>query len=458
VDCFDYEVFDPRNFACDNKYSYSIQQKEWMTFRYETNLAEIEELSETMESFNLDIIREALEKKSDGPTDTAKETYAKDSPKRAFDRTPHQNFEAFLRMGKMWAVVTERNEAGHPVKCSEGTDDNGDKKDGAELVNCFLNVALVNGREIMFRFQPNPFRDTGGKSYYPVVRGWCYIHPSKDNGMSDGKYLREIQIAMSDTLNMVIDRNKLSIMPTFQAKRSALDNMTEFYIEPEHIIEVENVGDIQEFRIAPDNGAGMNQIGMLKGLGEQVTAVFPTTMGQEGRASTTATAVAGAESRGNIRQNYKSLTFEFTFLNEFYWMILQMTHQFAMPETKRKMLGDLALDLDPDEDYSYAPVSSNIETEYNKMKKLQVIDQAIGRLSGLKNPKVPALLNVLMSMWFDLMGKEFSDIGHALLDPNAPPEGGEQVKDGKEAPTSNQAGQPQSLQEIQARAAAPGQG
>jgi hypothetical protein len=141
-------------------------------------------------------------------------------------------------------------------------------------------------------------------------------------------------------------------------------------------------------------------------------------------------------------------------------MILQMSYRFMHPMTALKMIGQEGVMLyDPSNDYTYQPVSSNIEQEHGKMRKLNIIDQALGRLVNIPNPKTPMLINKLMVRFFDLLGAEYQDIEDALLDegprgqaaamgqgPTGTPELGAPID-----MTSNQQGLPVSSPEADAR-------
>jgi hypothetical protein len=231
-------------------------------------------------------------------------------------------------------------------------------------------------------------------------------------------------------------------------KNALLDNTT-IYFEPQHVMEVDNIQtDLQEFKIQDNIRGTIDMISMLENQAFKLTAVSPVpSMGQlPQQASTTATAVGVAEQKTSQRANYKSLTYEYTLLNDQYWMILQMTHAFAHDKTKIKMMGEDASFLDPDEEYSFTPVTSNIEVEYNRDKKLARIDQFIGRLVKIPNPNIWKLINYLLKKAFELFGDEFPDYKDFLLDEKAPPpseKGGPgegQVKDLGGPPTSNQMG------------------
>jgi hypothetical protein len=447
ADWFNYEVIDPRNVATDNHYSYSMQQKNWVTVRYTDTYENLLSKTDELELFNLDLLKDINPPEE---SETAKKTFNNLEPRNTSSLTPTKDIDLYLRIGKMWAIISEVDSDGEPLNIKPGISDTGDPLPAAELIETFMTIASVNGRNILIRFQPNPYRDGTGKAYKPIVRGWCYIHPTKDIGLSDGKYGRELQIALNDTMNMSIDRVKLATMPTFIGRRNSIDDASEFFIEPEHVIQVENINeDLKELKVSDNIQGALAQIGMLKNFSEQVMSVYPTTMGQlPEMSSTTATAVAGADTRTNARSNYKSLTFEYTFFADFYWMILQMTYQFMEPETAIKMLGDSAKNFDPNEDYTYSPVSSNIETEFNKYKKLQIIDQFVGRVANVQNPNTPKLLNYLLKMAFELFDKDFPDYKEYMLDENAPaaPAGNAPAND-KGMPMSNQNNQAMSMQE-----------
>lgn len=459
-DRFNYEVLDPRNVFTDNKYCYSAQQKNWVTLRSETNLDTLLTNQVQNQYENLDLVKEAVKNFNFGITQTETETYGKFGKEAPPVKTPIQNFDVIDRYGKFWAIVKDRDGSGFPSEITDGLDDEGNPKDKAELVECIITYALIGVKKIRIRFIPTPYLTSKGVPFKPLIRGTCYISPDKDTGLSDGKNMRESQIAINDMFNLSADRAKLSLLPKLIMRSGSMGDNLNFYMEPEHPIEVDSVDDVKEFQIDGNLRSGMEMIGMLSGKMQQVTSIYPTTMGQlPDAASTTATAIAGAESRGNARSNYKSLTFEYTFLQEFYSIILHMANRFAKDETLVKLVGEeLVQFFTPDEDYTYVPVSSNIEAEHSKFKKLQVIDNFLGRVANVPNPNTPKLMNYLLKMAFELFGKEFPDFEEQLFDPNAPmmPEG--QMGGGGQQPATldlnlatNQSGLPQTMPEQDAR-------
>lgn len=417
-DNFFYDIIDPRNIFTDNKYCYSPQEKDWIIVRSEESYESLKEKEVTHGYFNLDKVKEIFKNKNIPETETSSESYNKDDKQGKVGKPVVKYGDVLTRYGKMWAVVLDRDEEGNPVKIEYGLDDLGDIKKSAELVECISAEFLYGSTPILIRFQPTPFIDSTGNPYKPILRGLCYIHPTKDTGMSDGKYAREMQVALNDTLNMSNDRTHLATIPTFVGDKYACEDNDQIYIEPEHIIPIDGGPDkIRELDIRDNINGALQQANLCISGIHNVTSIFPNTMGDVGQASTTATAVAGADQRSNTRQNYKSLTFEHTFLCDLYWMILQMSYRFMHPMTAEKLLGvDGVSVFDPNPDYTYQPLTSAIEQEYSKRNKMQIIDQVLGRVVNVPNPKTPALVNELMKMFFNLLGAEYQDIKEKLLD------------------------------------------
>jgi hypothetical protein len=309
---------------------------------------------------------------------------------------------------------------------------------------------------------PTPFVSTKGIPYRPILRGLCYIHPTKDVGMSDGKYSRELQVALNDTINMSNDRTKLATMPTFLGNKYSLEDNDQVYMEPEHIIPLNDVHDLVPLQISDNVNGAMGQAVLFIQKMQQINSIYPTTMGDlPGKASTTATAVAGASGQSNLRANYKELTFDNTYMADMYWMILQMTHQFMKAETAHKVFGQDIVNFDPDGDYTYQPVTTAVENEHNKNQKIQHYEQTIGRLSGMIQFAPQAVLPIIsycLGKQLELLGSEYQVVAKMLdklaIAPPPPAQlgqGGPSVADAGPPPTSNQSGVEMTGQEQGAR-------
>jgi hypothetical protein len=455
VDRFNYEPLDPRFVFTDSKYSYSLQDKEYIIIWDEVSYEDLVLQAKSKGYINLDKVRELT---APVKTEAAKKSSEAVEPDERPDKAVFKKFDRLLRLGKVWAVVTSRTEDGYPLTTKPGYDELGQLKNSAELIESIVEEIFAGDKKILIRFQPTPYRTSKGSPYRPVIRSLCYVHPTKDVGMSDGKYARELQVAINDTVNMSNDRTKLATMPTFKGQANAVQDNDQIYFEPEHVIPLPNLADLEEFQIKDDIRGAMEQTSLFISKMQQVQAVYPTTMGElPGQASTTATAVANTTERGNSRANYKSLTWEFTFFSEFYWMMLQMAYQFMHPDTAVKLWGDAqARIFDPDADYSYTPVSSNIEMEYNKDRKIQRYDQMLGRIANIPNPAIIPLLAHIIGQMCILMGSEYQDIAQLVQTlaqtPNTPEgPGTETPADAQAPPTSNQRGMPMSIAEQGAR-------
>lgn len=456
IDRFNWDVFDGRNVFTDNQYVYSIQQKHWIILRSEKTLQEIQAEAKTCGYFNLDKLKDLG---GVSKTDTAKKTYDKDKTAgneayKPEEKTIFKQFDLLERWGRHWVIIDRKNKADDPIEISPGIDEDGNKLDDAEFIECVITFAIKGTNQILIRFQPNPYKSADGISFKPILRGLCYIHPAEDRGYGDGKNERELQLALDDTFNISNDRVMLATLPTLKVKRYEQEDNPDLYIEPGHHIPLDNPAtDLIEL-IVKDNIAGaMQQIGVIKQMMDQVSAIYPTTMGEiPGQANTTATAVAGSSERSNIRMNYKALTFENTFLTEFYQMILDMTWQFALPETGVKLMGqDKVKDFDATKDYYYKPISNAIEAEYSKQNKIKMWSTILGYVTQVPHPDTVKIVNMILGEIFELMGKEGSNFKKKLLGEGTPIQGQITNQKANGGSPSNQQGTPMTGMEEQAR-------
>ena len=372
-------------------------------------------------------------------TKTSEESYNKYEQKQKADNQI-MPFDIYERHGKLWVIIDERGKDNYPIKISIGVDEFGKVLPEAEFIEAISTFAVSDNTKVLIRFQPQPYRDYVGRPYRPLIRGLCYVHPTKDSGLGDGKAVRELQVAINDTFNVSNDRVMLATMPTFKVKKYAADTYSAgYYFAPGHGMEVENADDITEFQFRDNMQGALSQLMMLTGQMDKAMAVYPTTMGAlPDMASTTATAVAGADSRTNARSNYKSLTFENTLLTELYWQILQMTNQFAEPETGQKLMGDKVQNFDASADYFYTPLSEAIETEYSRSNQIKELTTLISFIapSVQIDPQMFLILKYMVAKIFKLMGDEHGDIVAQLMTKNAG-QGGKQIANQPNA-TSNQ--------------------
>jgi len=412
IDRFNYEILDPRNVFTDNKYVYSLQEKDFVTIRSEKTLQELKQDKERAGYFNLHLLEEIKTTE----TETSQETYNKNDPENVQDYTDKKVFDVLKRYGKYWAVILEKDADGYPIRVKPGIDRDSKPLSNAELIEMVIVFAKSSDIKQLIGFHATPYLDSNGVPYKPVIRGLCYIHPTKDSGMGDGKYAREISQGIDDTFNVSNDRVMLATLPTMKGARHAVEDNSTVYFEPQHTIELENKDDLEEFKISDNIQGALAQINLLTNKMDQAMAIYPTTMGDlPERASTTATAVVGAEGKTSSRTNYKSMTFEYTFLIELYGMIQQMTYTFAKPETGRKLMGDKVYDFDPTLNYTYKPLSQSIESEQSKLAKLRMWDTILSRVIGIQHPDTVHVFNYIFNKICELMGDEYVNFAEAFL-------------------------------------------
>jgi hypothetical protein len=476
VDRFDYDVIDPRNSWASDEYTYSIQQKKWFAYRTEKSYEDLKGGAKANGYINLDIVKELQSTKAED-TEANKVLKKKTTQPK---KTPSKLMDVYTRMGGIWAIVKERRNVttlngivSVPSKIEPGYDAEGNVLDEAEYIKeSIITIVSVNGNKVIIRFDATPYIDSSGNPFKPVLKGLCYPHPTKDTGLGDGELLLDFDMATNDAFNLAFDRAKLKTIPTMIGEKMAIEDNDSIFIAPGHTIAVEggakslemfkDVGDVQEI---------MQMLATIFNKTEQVTATYPTTMGNVGAVSpsTTATAIVGAENRTYLRGSFKGLTFEYTFQIEMYWMILQMIFRFARPETAIKLMGEDVYFFDPDGDYAYSPVTSSVETEFNKFRKLQMLQQMMATVAQVPNPNTPVIMNKLLIMVYQLLGPDYMEIEKTLLDTSKPSQlasmgmlesmggnagAGENMAGSLPSignPTSNQTGNPQTMGEMDAR-------
>ena len=450
-DRFNYQPLDPRNVFTSTGYTYSNQEKDYIFIRSEKTIHDLKKEKEKFGYFNLELLESRL---TNEETDTSKESYGKTTPNKTIpDKTPIHKFDVLDRYGKIWAIVKEVDDDGNPTVIEPGYDENGNVKDDAELVEAIISYANpAKNAETLIRFQPTWAIDAVGRPYKPIIRGVAYIHPTKDQGMSDGKNLAELDTAANDTFNIGNDRTMLSTMVVMKGKKQSLEDNPTIFFAPGNVMHLENTDDIQEFRITDNISGAMQQLGFVKNTASELDAKWPTTMGAVPEdASTTATAVNGAEGRTNRRGNLKSLTWTYSFDAEFYQMMLQMVYMNAEPETLEMLVGEeLASKFDPNADYVYVPISANVEAEHSKMRKVSTYDQMMGRITGLaqfKPQQVFEIVAQIIAEQSQLLGGDFKKMTPLLENLVKAPvqqteQGVQQIADAPPQPTSNQNGTP----------------
>jgi len=459
VDRFNYDIWDQRNVFTDNSYVYSLQEKQWITFRSQATYSELKAIEDLNGYFNLELLK-GDDIQPPKKTKFASSAADKDQNFEPVTSSVEHPYDIYERYGKFWAVV-DKNENGDLIYNTEkiGIDKEGKKLDKAELLEVVITIAQSGNRNIPIGFKLTPFVDANGFPYRPCIRGICYVHLTEDGGIGDGKYSKELQIAIDDTFNISQDRVMLATLPTFAVNKHSIDDNSTIYIEPGHPMEVNNAReDIQEFKISDNITGALAQMAILADKMQQVDSIQPPSMGDSGAASTTATAFAGAFKATGERAQYKSLTFENTFLTDLYWMIQQMTFMFAKPETGYRLMGEKVYDFDPSKDYWYKPLSQSIEPEHSKAAKRKEWATLFGYAAQLLgvHPDAVKMLNYIYSQYVKLMGDEYSNFATTFLDEKKPvtPQGGQgrqMLESGNTMPMSNQNMIPQTSSEQDAR-------
>lgn len=396
-----FDVYPIQNVYYDQRYAYSLQDKTYIYFENDDmTLDALMADQQSMGYFNLKRLK-AMERPPDAQEadkphsvdGTAEESPVKVSP----------TYQTLERWGKWPMIVTKRDERGKPVDYKPGIDKNGEISDEAENIEGIITYVCEGTGKTpleLIRFQASPH------SKRPMVRFLCYIDAVKDSGFGDGEISKELQIAANDTFNLNAYRTEMASKLTFKAKRWAgIDENIK--LRPDKAVLLENMDDLQEFKVQDDIQGGMYQLNVLASRMDDVMATGPNQRGMGGERRETATVGAIMDRRADIRMSLKTTTLEWIGFTEFYDMILTLCNDFMLPQTLMDILGNDVYAYNPKREDKFEPVSQALETEESKSFKVKMWDQILGRVVGLQNPKTPIVVNYILGQILELFGGDF---------------------------------------------------
>lgn len=401
VDRIGFDVLDPNDVFWDDSYAYSLQDKRYVTIRFKRTLSEIKANKKQM-GYDEDAIKRLEKYVFTRPEGEEEKTEEMES-----EATPDKPVMLYDRHGIFPVIVKSLDATGYPKEIEHGYDENGQEKEGVVYIETTYTIADANGTYIILRFQPQKNRTDDGEAYRPLIRSMAYLDPRRDGGFSDASFIVEVQEAMSDFTNITMDRALLATMPTLLTKKYGTNTNDDYVIGPGMQIPLDDPSkDLTALEIKDTSPGAFNVIGLLKDGGDSVAGISEETTGMPGAASTTATANYSANLRTNTRMGLRDKMFEFTFLTELYWMIGQMTAQYALPETVRKLIGSKFKDFDPDADFYLKPVSASLEPEHSKSNKINNLNMLGQQMINSGHPDGPKVFNTIINAIAELMGDD----------------------------------------------------
>lgn len=411
-DRFNLDVLDPRNVTTSPEITYSLDDKKRVSVRYDTDIGEMTDQQELMGYINLDKVRKALESEGGGQTDVAKGDDEGDIKPQEYQWTALKTFEAVEISLKEWVLVAKDG-----LSIKPGIDIQGNPVKNAVLMMIIKTLVTINEKDILVRYQRYPFRTPFGEPYRDIVIGKCYIHPTNDLGLGDGKASYPLEIARNGLFNMGVNRVNIATLPTLIAgTASAQEFRRTWAFQPRGIFEAYDTNDVKEMQIS-DDITGVNQLmSVLTSAQQASNASFPTAQGGLPLASTSATATAASEARTDARQFYKGLTYNNTALMPIYDRIGWMYWQFALPETAEKGMGDKIFDFNPYLDHTFKTVTEALETESSKQAKIAILDNMFAQSAQVQNKNTLKQLNYIFTKKAKLLGDEYEDVNDMLFD------------------------------------------
>ncbi len=412
-DRFNLDVLDPRNVFVSPEITYSLSDKKRVTVQYDTDIKEMNDAQELMGYFNLDKVKKALENTEASPTDVAEGDETEDEPS-VYQWTALKPIKAIEVHLDEWVLVGKNG-----IEIKPGIDNQGNPVKKAVLMKIIKAIVDIGDKKILVRYQRYPFRDPFGKPYNPIVLGKCYIHPTDDMGVGDGKASYSLEKARNGIFNMGIDRVALATLPSLKAgTNSAQEFRKTWRFEPRAIFETYDPNDLQEFKLSDDISGVGDIMSILTGAQQAANASSSTARGELPLASTSATATAASESRTDARSFYKGLTYNNTALMEIYDRIGWMYWQFALPETAEKGMGDKIFDFNPFLDHTFKTVTESLETDSSRQAKIAILDNMFVQSSQIQNKNTLKQLNYIFTKKAKLLGDEYEDVNDVLFDPD----------------------------------------
>jgi hypothetical protein len=294
----------------------------------------------------------------------------------------------------------------------------GVRKENAELLSLIMTEAYIQDRKVLIRHQLNPYKDSKGNSYINIARGLCWVHPTRDRGFGDGHTNKDLTIAINDVYRADMDNTLLGLLKIIKVNKNAMEDQLPLRIEPGALWELDKPEDADVVDFPSRTADANNMLTMLMNKLQELNASDP---GLPIPASATATAVARTEKATTTRSNYRNLVTENTLHFNLYWFILQMTDQFALPETAIKIMGEENVrNWNPDLDYIYKPVSEAIETDASRGAKIDRLNTTLGYVVNSQNPQAPLVANKILEMIFRLFGDEIQNATAGLFDERQP--------------------------------------
>jgi hypothetical protein len=283
----------------------------------------------------------------------------------------------------------------------------------------------------------------------------CWIHPTRDRGFGDGHTNKDYQTAINDVYNADMDNVLLGLVKIIKVNKNSMEDQMPLRIGPGELWELDDPTDADVVDFPSRTADATNMLTMLMGKLQELNASDP---GLPIPASATATAVARTEKATTTRSNYRNLITENTLHFNLYWFIIQMTDQFALPETAVKIMGEENVrNWNPDLDYIYKPVSEAVQTDASRGAKIDRLNTTLGYVVNSPNPQAAVVANKILEMIFKLFGDEIQNATAALFDESQPLQvtggQGEDVGVGTTSPVQsavNQTGLAQPSQEASA--------
>lgn len=247
---------------------------------------------------------------------------------------------------------------------------NENENDGLYEVHCYYeddkHVVIIN-RAYLAKEGENPFwhkRKPYRKDVYIRVPGEFY-------GMGIVEVLGDLQDELNTERNMRIDYRAFALRRMFKVRRGANVDKKQLKWRQGGTVDVDDMDDIQEFKVEPSVGQSFNQENTIKQDMQDASGAQDVVMGQSGTAET-ATTTMTKDNNSSMRFKLTISSIEKRLLVGISRLMIQLNQQFV-DDTKRLRVtgesGDEWMDIAPEEiqgEFDLIAAGSSVEPLANK--------------------------------------------------------------------------------------------
>lgn len=366
----------------------SCRQGRFIVHRILTDLGSL--YSSDINYFNLDKIETKGKSKTTGWTQDHGTNKSKDQQDEFPESDIYTDVEIYERQGMFPVYKTKQD--GRWIPCLDPEKNVYEEKD-VEMRHMVATYA-AGKEDVLIRFEPNPYNE--------LMYIDCHLYLDAERWQSMGMVepFKDIQTALNDNINAAFDEIWQNLFPPAIFNKYALwDWDTVLYAPHQKWLVGGNPENSVKFREPTQITRDAWQKHLLLDSEIQLTSAVTPPMQGVGKEKAATTNVLNAQmSAGKL--DFLIRMIEQTALIPSAQMDVRLAKKFAHPKTLQFILGDAFQYGDFEEIYKYVPAASSVKLEQQREMEVTQDTQLIQVLSGIQNPGVSRLINIILANIF----------------------------------------------------------